>query len=198
MNQTKGRPISVVILFAVLILGFVLIGGVHSLVFPSAAEEIAAPDDDLYAIFPDTADFVLLYDASAANESSLQGVSPTVCTITAETSGFGYIVTCTTTEGFSGEPMDLTVVIDSEGRIAFARVDTYPDTNDFGQDEYPLTFVGQDSSLSDVELVAGCTFSSSAYKDAVADAFSALISNGLVEPGKDDSSIQEGSNHGNE
>ena len=39
------------------------------------------------------------------------------------------------------------------------------------------------SALADVSLVAGVTYSSSAFKNAVSDAFTALISNGLVSEG---------------
>ena len=55
-----------------------------------------------------------------------------------------------------------------------------------GVETYPLTYIGQDSALSDVSLVAGVTFSSSAFKKAIADGFSVLVDNGLVAEGYKD------------
>ena len=49
---------------------------------------------------------------------------------------------------------------------------------------YVDTFIGSDSTLSTVELVAGVTYSSSAIKNGVADAFKALSDNGLIVAAK--------------
>lgn len=191
MKNTKEISISVISLIVVLVLGFVLIGGVNSFTAPIIEANAASGQNEaLQALIPDAAGFALLYDAEAAEESELHDVPATVRSIYAETSGLGYVISCTTTQGYTGDPMDLTVVIDGEGKIASAQVDTYPDSRDFDQEAYPLTFVGQDSTLAEVSLVAGCTFSSSAYKNAVADAFEALIANELVGAGvKDDSQV---------
>ena len=59
----------------------------------------------------------------------------------------------------------------------------YPETKDFGQDTYPQSFLGQDSTLANVSLVAGVTYSSTAFKNAVSDGFAVLVNNGLIGAG---------------
>ena len=117
-----------------------------------------------------------------AASSSLQNVAPTVTGIYEEESGLGYAVTLSTTEGYTGEPMEFVMAVDTEGKIVGTALTAYPETKDFGAD-YPATYIGQDSALADATLVAGVTYSSAAFKNAVTDGFTTLIENGLVKEG---------------
>ena len=137
----------------------------------------------LMAVMPEAKGFEQIYDAADPAASGLVNVPATVTGIYAETSGLGYALKLSTTQGYTGEPMTLTFGVDAEGKITGAQVDEYPDTKDMGVDSYPLTYVGQDSAMPDVALVAGVTYSSSAFKNAVSDGFAALIENGLVKEG---------------
>lgn len=131
-------------------------------------------------------------DAKGFEEmTGLAAVPATVQGIYAETSGLGYAVKLSTTEGYTHDPMEITLAVDAEGRISGVEVNTYPDSKDFGAD-YPATYVGQDSAMADVSLVAGVTYSSSAFKNAVSDGLGVLIANGLISEGvKGDAQILE-------
>ena len=140
----------------------------------------------LYKLLPDAEGFSLLYDSAKPEASALTGVPSTVRYVHSVQPDAGYAVQLSTTEGYTHEPIEISCAVDAEGKIVNAQVDAYPDTKDMGVDSYPLTYIGQDSALSDVSLVAGVTFSSSAFKKAIADGFSVLVDNGLVAEGYKD------------
>lgn len=144
-----------------------------------SAQELAP----LYSAMPEAGGFEKIYDIADAASSTLKDVPETVQSIYAETSGLGYAVRLATTKGYTGEAIELTMGVDSEGKITGVELTAYPESKDFGA-EYPTTFVGQDSALSDVTVVAGVTYSSVAFRDAVSDGFSALIANELVGAGQ--------------
>ena len=136
----------------------------------------------LYSVMPEAKGFELIYDANDSAASALVDVPETVQAIYSETSGLGYAIRLSTTQGYTKEPIEFTIAIDAEGKISGTELTAYPDTKDFGAD-YPGSFIGQDSALGDVGLVAGVTYSSSAFKNAVSDGFAALINNDLVGAG---------------
>ena len=143
----------------------------------------------LYSVMPEAKGFELIYDANDSAASALVDVPETVQAIYSETSGLGYAIRLSTTQGYTKEPIEFTIAIDAEGKISGTELTAYPDTRDFGAD-YPGSFIGQDSALGDVGLVAGVTYSSSAFKNAVSDGFAALINNDLVGAGvKSDAQI---------
>lgn len=149
------------------------------------AGEALAP---LLAVMPDGAVFdgdALIYDAADAAASSLTGVGPQVLKIYREANGTGYAVQCQTVDNYTSEPMELTFGVDADGKICGVQVDKYTDSIDVRtKDEGFLpSFVGQDSTLADVGLVAGCTFSSSSIRNAVEAGMQSLIGNGLVSAG---------------
>ena len=143
----------------------------------------------LYSVMPEAKGFELIYDANDSAASALVDVPETVQAIYSESSGLGYAIRLSTTQGYTKEPIEFTIAIDAEGKISGTELTAYPDTKDFGAD-YPGSFIGQDSALGDVGLVAGVTYSSSAFKNAVSDGFAALIANDLVGAGvKSDAQI---------
>ena len=126
--------------------------------------------------------FKVMPEAKGFEPIELADAPATVTAVYAETSGLGYAVNLSTTEGYTGDPMELTMAVTTDGKITGIEVNTYPDSKDFGA-EYPQTYIGQDSALADVSLVAGVTFSSSAFKNAVSDGLEYLIANGLISEG---------------
>ena len=126
--------------------------------------------------------FKVMPEAKGFEPIEIADAPTTVTAVYAETSGLGYAVNLSTTEGYTGDPMELTMAVTTDGKITGIEVNTYPDSKDFGA-EYPLTYIGQDSALADVSLVAGVTFSSSAFKNAVSDGLEYLIANGLISEG---------------
>lgn len=184
---------SVLAIVLILVIAVGLLFGINLFTAPIIAKNGAAAQyAPLLSVMPDAQNFESLYDINDRTSSSLVSVPETVQSIYSETSGLGYVVRLSTTEGYTHDPMELTMAVDSEGRISGIEVNTYPDSKDFGKD-YPGTYLGQDSAMAGVTLVGGVTYSSSAFKNAVADGFSALISNDLIGAGvkSDDQVLME-------
>ena len=183
-NSFGSSAICLIVVFAVFA---GILFGVNSYTAPIIEwNDNAAVLDPLYKLLPEAEGFKVLYDASKPEASELKNVPGTVRYIHSVTPDAGFALRLSTTEGYTHEPIEISFAVDPDGKIINAQVDAYPDTKDMGVDTYPLTYIGQDSALSDVSLVAGVTFSSSAFKKAIADGFSALVENGLVAEGYKD------------
>lgn len=155
------------------------------LVEANQAGDALAP---LLAVMPEGSSFdgdALVYDSADAASSALTDVSAQVTKIYQEANGGGFAVQCQTQDNYSGDPMSLTFGVDAEGKVTGVQIDNYTDSIDVRtKDENFLpSFVGQDSTLADVNLVAGCTFSSSSIRNAVQAGMEALISNDLISAG---------------
>ena len=122
-------------------------------------------------------------NAKGFMELKLDNVPSTVETVYEETSGQGYVVKVSTKAGFTKEAIVFYIAIDKDNKVQKINVTAYPETREVGEG-YIDTFIGSDSTLSTVELVAGVTYSSSAIKNGVADAFKALSDNGLIVAAK--------------
>lgn len=175
---------SIVVLIALFVVAALLLTGLNTVTAPLIeANGASAQFEPLFAVMPEAENFDVLYDVNDAASTALVDVPATVQGVYSETSGLGYAVTLSTTEGYTKEAITMTMAIDAEGKISALEITSYPETKDVGAD-YPLTYVGQDSALGGVTLVAGVTFSSSAIKNAVTDGFNVLINNGLVGAGQ--------------
>lgn len=174
---------SLVVLVVLFVVSALLLSGLNIHTAPLIeAHGASAQFEPLFAVMPEAENFEALYTAEQAEASALAEVPGTVTGIYGETSGLGYAITLSTVEGYTKEPINLTMAIDAEGKISALEVNSYPETKELSPEFIPA-FVGQDSALAEVGLVAGVTFSSAAIKNAVNDGFSALIANGLVGAG---------------
>ena len=163
MKNTVKSVIVLVLIFAVMMLG---ITGVNAYTAPIiAANGSAAVYEPLLEVMPDAQDFEMLYDAADPAASTLTDVPETVQGLYRETSGLGYVIRLSTTKGYTGEPIELTMAVDSEGKISGIKLNAFPDSKHLGED-YPDSYLGQDSALGGVSLVAGVTYSSKAFKEA--------------------------------
>lgn len=106
----------------------------------------------------------------------------TVTNLYRETSGQGYVAKLATTSQYSSGDMGITVGIGTDGVIKGVAITSYNETKDFG--DYPYSYVGADSALNDIDVFAGATYSSMAFKNAILDAFNMLIANGDVSEGQ--------------
>lgn len=89
--------------------------------------------------------------------------------------GDHYAVVLATTSAYSSGDMGITVGISPEGRIVGITLTSYFESKDFGKEEYPKSFVGLDADGAEaVDVHAGVTYSSKAFKAAIADAFKAV------------------------
>lgn len=144
----------------------------------------------LLAVMPEGAVFdgdAQIYAADGSVETTLTNVPETVAAIYKEANGLGYAVKATATSQYSKAPMEISLGVDAEGKIIKVQIDAYNDTESFDfrakDPTYLDSYVGKDSALADVGLVAGTTFSSTAFKQGVSDAMNALIANGLIAEG---------------
>ena len=189
-NKKTGFAASALVLVLIFAVFALVLFGINIFAAPlieanGSAQQFAP----LYSVMPEAKGFELIYDANDSAASALVDVPETVQAIYSETSGLGYAIRLSTTQGYTKEPIEFTIAIDAEGKISGTELTAYPETKDFGAD-YPGSFIGQDSALGDVGLVAGVTYSSSAFKNAVSDGFAALIANDLVGAGvKSDAQI---------
>lgn len=184
MENKKEFSKSVLALVAIVLVAVLLLTGLNFITAPLIAENgSAAAFAPLYAVMPDAAGFDQLYDAADPDISALANVPASVQSIYGETGGMGYVLRLSTSEGYTKQPIEFTLAIDAEGKISGVELTAYPETKDMGKETYPQTYLGQDSTLANVSLVAGVTYSSTAFKNAVADGFAALIDNGLIGAG---------------
>ena len=149
------------------------------------ANNAGAANDRLNAVMPGGS----AYEDITA---SLSGVPASVVKVNKETSGLGYVIECTATSQYTGStPMDIVIGVDSTGTICGIQLVAHSESLIFGAD-YPSTYVGKDSALAGVEIYAGSTYSSKAFKGAVEEALGVLISNNMIAAGvKSDAQILE-------
>ena len=139
------------------------------------ANKAAAATGSLAEVIPGAAGF---------EEVELPADAPaTVKNLYKETSGLGYVMLLETSSNYSASPMAITVGFGADSKISGILLTNYQESKDFGAD-YPATYVGQDSALGGVDTVAGVTYSSKAFKDAITDAFNTLINSGLLAAGE--------------
>ena len=164
---------SVVVLTAICLVVAVLLAFTNSVTAPIIeANQAAAANESLLIVMPEATGFEEL-TASLTLPETVSGVYK-------ENSGLGFVMTLNATSDYSGgNPMTFTIAIDATGAISAVELTGYYESKDFGA-EYPQSYVGQNSTLADVTLVAGCTYSSVAFKNTIADAFTVLIENNLV------------------
>ena len=168
---------SVVVLTAICLVVAVLLAYTNSITAPIIeANKAAKASGSLLEVMPEATGF----ENITANLGELPA---TVKEVHAETSGLGHVMILGTTTQFSSDEMGITVAIGADGKISNILLTGYYESKDFGAD-YPATYIGQDSALGGVDTVAGTTFSSSAFKNAVADAFTVLVENNLVAAGE--------------
>ena len=129
-------------------------------------------------------DAVLIYDQADPASSELTVTADTVKTVYKDDTKQVYTLHLASFEGYTKDvPIELTLVLDYEGRIVSLNVDGSGETKELDEGFLP-SFVGQDSALAEVSLVAGATFSSSAIRSAVSDGMNTLIENGLITAGQ--------------
>ena len=154
------------------------------------ANNAGAANDRLNAVMPDAKGYE---DITA----TLQ-LPANVTEVYKETSGQGYVLVCTATTDYSSLPMTILVGVGADGKITGTKIDAYGDDSGsnwntkLDQGDYLSIYVGKDSALAGVELMGGVTYSSTAFKTAVADVMSVLTTNNLVQAGvKSDAQILE-------
>ena len=144
----------------------------------------------LLAVMPEGAVFggdALIYSADDASASALKDVPKSILSVYKEANGLGYAIRCTAESNYSEEPMQITIGVSADGKIYNVQIDLYKDSEAFDfrvkDPNYLSTYVGKDSALTDVGIVAGSTYSSTAFKNGVREAMGVLIANDLIAEG---------------
>ncbi len=166
MKSMNSSIKSVIVLVVICFIVTALLAGVNFVTAPIIAEaNESAAKQSLFEVLPQAEDFIAL--------SLPENTPVTVTGIYADTAKSGYAITIDTSSQYSADNMLFTIGIDTNGRIIGVTLTHYSESKDFGAD-YPSTYIGADATLSGVDTVAGVTYSSAAFKEAVADAFIAL------------------------
>ena len=144
----------------------------------------------LLSVMPEGAEFdgdALMYDSANPSEYGLIEVPASVKKVYLEKNGLGFAITCTAESQYSTAPMQITIGISADGKICGIEINSYNDTASYDfrvkDPNYLNSYIGKDSALADVGLVATSTYSSSAFKTAVEEAMGVLIANGMIQEG---------------
>ena len=161
----KSNIKSIIILPLICLVVAALLATVNFITAPVIEKNaILAAQESLRVVLPDSGEFKEIELSENAPE--------TVTGLFSEVNGKGYAITLETSSSYSKSPMTFTVGINAEGKITGIEITNYSETKDFGK--YPEEYIGKDAALEGVDLFAGVTYSSKAFKEAVADAFAAL------------------------
>ncbi|MBQ9106909.1 MAG: FMN-binding protein [Clostridia bacterium] len=156
---------SVVVLTSICLIASVVLAVTNMVTAPviDAAQEDATAQA-MKRVLPEAKSFV---------EVMPDGAAETVKSVNKDTGGKGYVVTLSTKSQYSKSDMQIAVGVSADGKIVDIEITNYAETKDFGE-EYPKDYIGKDAdTLSSVDNVAGVTFSSSVFKDALNDALEA-------------------------
>ena len=158
---------SIAVLGAICLVIAALLATVNYFTAPVIKENSAAKENaSLSEVLPGSKSF--------KSEKLPDGAAESVTGIYTDEGGAGYAVTLSTSSAYSGSPMTFTLGVDSEGKVVGVKITNYSETKDFGSD-YPDGYIGADAgSAGDVDLAAGVTYSSTAFREAVCDALEAV------------------------
>lgn len=172
---------SIIILVVVIVFGGLMFG-LNFITGPIIEEnQVGAELAPLKEVLPNGEKFESIYDKTNASASTLKNVKEHVSKVYKETTDKGYVFVCETTSQYSKSPMIFTVGISIDGKITGVKVNEYHESLDFK--DYPNSYVGKDSTLADVGVWSGVTYSSNAFKEAMQEGFEALIGNDLIKEG---------------
>ncbi len=162
---------SITVLFSICLVVSLLLALINFITTPIIEEtKLKAETKSLVEVLPNSGDFEKL-------ELS-DNVPETVNAVYKDKNGTGYAVTLATSSQYSSSDMLISVGIGADGIIKGVKITAYTESKDIGKD-YPQSFVGKDSSLTGIDIVAGVTYSSNAFKDAIKDAFLGLDALGI-------------------
>ncbi len=179
MKFTKKDLKPIIVLGVICIVVAVLIAGINMITAPEIErrEEIAV-QDSLKAVMPDGS-FVLATEKYDIKDTTVTAVYENVNPETEKVEG--WVVTLSTSKGYTGNAILLTIGIDSEGHVTGAVVTSNPESKEtnktdsyFGKfkDKNPMEIdkMGKDQP----DLVAGVTYSTAAVREAAMDAYRVL------------------------
>lgn len=167
MKKSNDKIKSVVVLTLICLIVTLLLAVTNSFTSPVISDTRAKKvQASLKAVLPDSDGFT---------EVDLpEGAPATVKSVYRSNDG-SYAVVLSTSSAYSSGDMGITAGISPEGKLVGAALTSYQESKDFGKDTYPQTYLGTTAeTYSQVDTFAGVTYSSTAFKKAIGDAFAVI------------------------
>lgn len=184
MKFTKKDLKPIIVLGVICIVVAVLIAGINMITAPEiATREYEAVQDSLKNVLPEEykngCNFKNLTDGKDEDDNEeikSRMVNTTVTAVYQDANSGIYAVTLSTSKGYTGNAILLTIGIDSEGHVTGSVVTSNPESKETGKtNAYFEGFSGKDPfEIEEVELVTGVTYSAKAVRNAAYDAFKVL------------------------
>ncbi len=170
---------SIIVLVSICLVVGLLLSGVNSITAPIIDKQASAAADAAYLeVLP-----------SATTFADVTGEFPeTVLEMKKDEGGSGFAFKLQTSSSYSQSPLQMILGVDNEGKVTKLVITNYAETKGSASDFAPL-YEGKDATLADT-MVAGCTFTGTAIKNAVTDAFNVFFEYADVEK-SDDAKLQE-------
>jgi len=106
-----------------------------------------------------------------------------------ESADRGYVLIMATATEYSAEDMTVSVGVYPDGKVAGVSLTNYKESKDFGKTTYPQKFIGTTAdTYGNVDITAGVTVSSNAFKSLIGDAIAAAST---LEKAKDEAHFSD-------
>ncbi len=170
---------SVIVLVSICLVVGLLLSGVNTITAPIIDKQASAAADAAYLeVLP-----------SATSFTDVMGEFPeTVLEMKKDDGGSGFAFKIQTSSSYSKSPLQMILGVDNEGKVTKLVITNYAETKGAAADFEPL-YEGKDATLADT-IVSGCTFTGTAIKNAVADAFNVFFEYADIEK-SDDAKFQD-------
>lgn len=173
MKFTKKDLKPVLVLGAICLVVAVLLAGVNMITSAKIeADKEAAIQKSLEQVMPGGS------FTPATEKYNIEGTTVTAVyeNVNSENEIVGWVVTLSSTKGYTGNAILLTVGINTDGVITGAVVTSNPESKGVDQtNAFFESFGGKNpEEVFDAELIAGVTYSSTAVRNAALDAFKVL------------------------
>lgn len=169
---------SVIVLVSICLIVGLLLSGVNAITAPIIKKNDEAAANGAY--------MVVLPDATSFED--VTGEFPeTVLEMKKDAGGSGFAFKLQGSSSYSQSPLQLILGINNEGKITKLVITNYAETKGTAADFEPL-FEGKDATMTDV--VAGVTYTTTAIKDVVKDAYDVFYEYADIEK-SDEQKLQE-------
>lgn len=159
---------SVIVLTAICLIVTALLAVTNSVTAPIiASSREAKVQASLKTVLPDAYSIREIKDLPEGTPATVKSVYVV--------NGDNYAVVLSTSSAYSSGDMGITLGINSAGELIGATITSYFESKDFGRDTYPQNYIGATKdTYQGVDTYAGVTYSSTAFKKAIGDAFTAV------------------------
>ena len=181
MNNKNAIP--VLVLSAICVTVALLLGGANELTKDKIKENALKKEQaSLIEVLPNATIFEEL-------DTSKYNLPKTVKSAYRESDDRGYVLIMATATEYSAEDMTVSVGIYTDGKVAGVSLTNYKESKDFGKSSYPQKFIGTTKDTYDkVDITAGVTVSSNAFKSLIGDAINAAA---VIEEGKETAHLSD-------